>query len=121
MIYANTHVTSRHDLAGLVSRRIANSQLTTIIKSSFSVCHRLAVQVQHDVLLCRDHGLAGDISQQLNSPARPSCIYGRGQRVIFLIADLGSIFHRRRFAALARRHFLSFRHCCRNQCEHHRQ
>ena len=107
MIYANTHVTSRHDLAGLVIRRIANSQLTTIIKSSSSVCHRLAVQVQHDVLLCRDHSLAGDISQQLNSPARPSCIYGRGQRLIFDIANLGDL--------------LSFRHCCRNQCEYHRQ
>ena len=90
MIYANTHVTSRHDLAGLFSRRIANSQRTTIIKGSSSVCHRLAVQVQHDVLPCRDLGLAGDISQQRDGLAALRRLDGvREGRIFSSIADPG--------------------------------
>ena len=78
-----------------------------------------AIQIEYNILARNYFNTTSNIVFQQNnlsfSAVRRNSLNSLGQRRIFDIANLGDLGHRRCF-----RH-LSFRHCCRNQCEHHRQ
>ena len=81
----------------------SNSNGITAFIGQFAVS-----QIQRNIFTSWNLDILSRIRYQFHRLTGGSCVNGRGQRVIFGLANLGN-----------RR--LSFRHCCRNQCEHHRQ
>ena len=88
MIYANTYIARRYNLTGLVSRRILYNQRAAIIQRSTCMCHRLTVQIQHNIFICRNYSLTIDIRQKLNGCAALCCCNSVSQRLIIGIANL---------------------------------
>ena len=110
-------VDSSLSVAGVVHNTSANAVTDIQLAAIFNcngvlarlVRQRFAAQVQHSSHAGRNRDVLSHIFQQRNCAVFRCCrINSRLQRLIFVIANLGN-----------RR--LSFRHCCRNQREHHRQ
>ena len=52
------------------------------------MCHRLTVQIQHNIFICRNYSLTIDIRQKLNGCAALCCCNSVSQRLIIGIANL---------------------------------